>query len=52
MTQNYHVNFYCFRAGDAVGTFAQDKLGTGVHAPFDGKVTKVTDHYVVIRTNA
>lgn len=40
------------RAGDAVGTFAQDKLGTGVHAPFDGKVTKVTDHYVVIRTNA
>ena len=36
------------KCGDVLGGFAPDKLGTAVHAPFDGKVTKVTDKYVVI----
>lgn len=40
------------KAGDAVGVFAPEKLGTGVHTPFDGTVTKVTDRFVVIKTNA
>ena len=44
----------CVKVGDAVsagatlGNFAPDKLGTAVHAPFAGKVTEVTDTYVVI----
>jgi Na+-translocating ferredoxin:NAD+ oxidoreductase RnfC subunit len=33
---------------DVVGAFTPDKLGTAVHAPFDGKVTEVTPQYVVI----
>ena len=33
---------------DVVGAFTPDKLGTAVHAPFDGKVTEVTAQYVVI----
>ncbi|MBQ5834099.1 MAG: SLBB domain-containing protein [Clostridia bacterium] len=40
------------KAGDAVGMFTPEKLGTGVHTPFDGTVTKVTDRFVVIKTNA
>lgn len=40
------------KAGDAVGIFTPEKLGTGVHTPFDGTVTKVTDRFVVIKTNA
>ena len=35
-------------AGQMLGSFAPDKLGTAVHAPFDGKVTEVTDRYIVI----
>lgn len=44
----------CVKVGEAVsagatlGNFAPDKLGTAVHAPFAGKVTEVTDTYVVI----
>ena len=33
---------------DVVGTCAQDKLGTPVHAPFDGKVVEVNQQFVVI----
>ncbi len=33
---------------DVVGSFTPDKLGTAVHAPFDGKVIEVTPQYVVI----
>lgn len=40
------------KAGDAVGVFTPEKLGTGVHTPFDGTVTKVTDRFVEIKTNA
>ena len=36
------------RAGQKLGDYAQDKLGTAVHAPFDGKVTEVNDKYVVV----
>lgn len=33
---------------DVVGAFTPDKLGTAVHAPFDGKVVEVTPQFVVI----
>lgn len=35
-------------AGEVLGSFTPDKLGTAVHAPFAGKVTEVTDRYVVV----
>ena len=34
--------------GDMVADFDPQKLGTAVHAPFDGKVTEVTDRYVTV----
>lgn len=33
---------------DVVGSFTPDKLGTAVHAPFDGKVVEVNEQFVVI----
>ena len=33
---------------DVVGAFTADKLGTAVHAPFDGKVVEVNQQFVVI----
>jgi Na+-translocating ferredoxin:NAD+ oxidoreductase RnfC subunit len=33
---------------DVVGAFTPEKLGTAVHAPFDGKVVEVNDQFVVI----
>ena len=33
---------------DVVGSFTPDKLGTAVHAPFDGKVVEVNQQFVVI----
>lgn len=35
-------------AGDVVGSYAAEKLGVAVHAPFTGKIKKVTDTSVVI----
>lgn len=35
-------------AGQKLGNYAADKLGTAVHAPFAGRVTEVNDRYVVI----
>ena len=34
--------------GAVLGNFDPEKLGTAVHAPFAGKVSEVTDKYVVI----
>ena len=36
-------------AGDALGVFTPDKLGTSVHSPINGKVTEVTDRYVAVK---
>ncbi len=36
------------KAGDVLGTFDAEKLGTAVHSPIHGKVVEVTDKYVVI----
>lgn len=36
------------KKGEMLGSFAPDKLGTAVHAPFDGRVTEVTDIRVVL----
>ena len=37
------------KAGDVVGSAAEGKLSMPVHASISGKVTEVTDKYVVIR---
>ena len=37
------------KAGDMLGGFAADKLGTAVHAPLDGTVSQVTDKYVMLK---
>jgi len=36
------------KAGDVLGAFTPDKLGTAVHAPLDGTVKEVTDKYVTL----
>lgn len=36
-------------AGDAVGTFSPDKLGTSVHTPISGTVSEVTERYVIVK---
>ena len=36
------------KAGDVLGSFDAEKLGTAVHSPINGKVVEVTDKYVVI----
>ncbi len=35
-------------AGDVVGAFIPDRLSTPVHTPFAGRVTEVTDTYVML----
>ncbi|MBQ9783816.1 MAG: SLBB domain-containing protein [Clostridia bacterium] len=37
------------KAGDTLGVFAPDKLGTSVHAPFDGKIVEANERYVMIQ---
>lgn len=36
------------KAGDLIGSYVADRLGTSVHASLDGRVCEVTDSYVVI----
>ena len=36
------------KVGDLLGAYTADKLGTSVHASVDGRVTEVTDTYVII----
>ena len=36
------------KQGQLIGTYSADKLGTAVHAPFDGKIARVTDRFIVI----
>jgi len=36
------------KKGEVLGSFDPAKLGTAVHAPFDGRVTEVTDIRVVL----
>jgi len=36
------------QAGDVLGRFTPDKLGTSVHAPMAGRVVEVSDQFVVI----
>lgn len=37
------------KAGDMLGGYAADKLGTAVHAPLSGTVSQVTDKYVMLK---
>lgn len=37
------------KKGDALGVFDESKLGTSVHTPVDGKVSEVTDKYIIVK---
>ena len=39
------------KCGDVLGDFDPAKLGTAIHAPFDGRVVEVTDFRVVLEAN-
>ncbi len=35
--------------GDELGVFDESKLGTSVHSPVDGKVSEITDKYIILK---
>ncbi|MBQ9131041.1 MAG: SLBB domain-containing protein [Clostridia bacterium] len=40
------------KQGQLIGTYQTEKLGTSVHAPFDGKIARITDRFIVIEAQS
>ena len=43
-----HAGLDKVEAGQLIGAYDAQKLGTSVHSPMDGRVKEVTDSYVII----